>query len=49
VSLLQLSNGFGDIDEVVGDTFGVLGKGDILGAGLRFADAAPKVTASYLL
>lgn len=26
MSLLQLSNGFGDIDEVVGDTFGVLGK-----------------------
>ena len=39
VSLLQLADGFGDVDEVVGDTFGVLGKGDILGAGLRFADA----------
>ena len=39
MSLLQLSDGFGDVDEVVGNTFGVLGKGDILGSGLRFADA----------
>ena len=31
MSLLQLADGFGDVDEVVGDTFGVLGKGDILG------------------
>ena len=39
IYLLQLADCFGDIDEVVGDTLGVLGKGDILGSGLRFADA----------
>ena len=39
MSLLQLADGFGDVDEVVGNTFGVLGKGDILGSGLRFADS----------
>ena len=38
IVLLQVANGFGDVDEVVGNTFGVLGKGDILGSGLRFAD-----------
>ena len=38
IPLLQLADGFGDVDEVVGNTFGVLGKGDILGSGLRFAD-----------
>jgi hypothetical protein len=35
MSLLQLADGFGNIDEVVGHTFGVLGKGDILGSGLN--------------
>lgn len=36
MSLLQLSNGFGDIDEVVGDTFGVLGK-----LGMHYAELLP--------
>lgn len=35
MSLLQLADGFGDVDEVVGDAFGVLRKGDILGSGLN--------------
>ena len=39
MSLLQLADGFGDVDEVVGNTLGVLGKGDILCSGLRFADS----------
>lgn len=36
MSLLQLSNGFGDIDEVVGDTFGVLDK-----LGMHYAELLP--------
>ena len=39
MNLLQLADGFGDVDEVVGDTFGVLGVVDVLVSGLRLSDA----------